>query len=70
MLWAPRPHLWSMNKGKQMFRKFFQIARPAQDDLLGHPALQEMSLRELADLPMPRLQASGQSALALHANGG
>lgn len=53
-----------------MFRKFFQIARPAQDDLLGHPALQEMSLRELADLPMPRLQASGQSALALHANGG
>ena len=46
-----------------MFRKLFQIAHPAQDDLLGHPALQEMSLRELADLPLPRPQAR-QSGLA------
>ena len=47
-----------------MFRKFFQIAHPAQDDLLDHPAFKEMSLRELADLPLPRAGSKGQSALA------
>lgn len=55
-----------------MFRKFFQLAHPAQNDVIDHPALQEMSLRELADLPMPRMGNSrvmGQSALATAGGG-
>jgi hypothetical protein len=49
------------------FRRLFRRSEaPAFDppDLLDHPDLQRMSLRELADLPLPRLGARQEPSTA------